>query len=196
MDTKACYIIFDECIKTLCDASLDDDNSDNMTNSLLNVICFDDVKKKYAEERGINQPHSCDVLYLDKNGELNFIEFKNTKSARKIKEGQLKEKAYDSLLIFADKVGERISHISQHINLIVVYNKEIFKNQTDKSKASQVQETNSYDELEGELTNFANEHIIRFKLESLKHFCFKDVFTLNREEFEMHLQKIQPQQAS
>ncbi len=192
MNVNECYMLFDTFTATLKETSKDDTKHQYMTESLLDVISFDKVKLKYAEERHlVDKPHSCDAIYLDNNGELNFIEFKNSKNKRKIKEMEIKEKVYESILMFLDKTDKRISEIAENVNFILVYNKEALEKNT-KNKYLDSKDISSFKEIEGEFTDFAKTHIIHFNLESLKNFCFKEVYTLNREEFEEHLKNICP----
>ncbi len=174
--------------KTLEETSLDDSKIPHvyMTNSQHEVIDFDLFKEEYARTRGIDDPCSCDAILLDKNNELNFIEFKNLASIRNFNKAEIKEKVYCSLLIFSDKVSHTISKFASHINFICVYNKEIDNKKTKKN----VQTSASSVAITTAVSSYAETPIIRFGFESLKEFCFKEVYTFTQDEFEEHLEKI------
>lgn len=186
------YNSFLEHKSTLKETSLDDSDKEHltyMTESSLGVIDFDLFKETYAQERVIQEPCSCDALLLDKNNELNFIEFKNIASRRNLNRKDIREKVYCSLLMFSDEVNHTLKDITKHVNFIFVYNASLDDNQNGTPNTN-IQRSQSYRNFTQFATNQARTPIIRFGFDIFKTFCFKEVYTLNQEEFEEHLKNI------
>ncbi len=192
MKTNEIYTSFLSHKSTLKDTSLDDSDKENqkhMTELLLEAVDFDLVKEEYAKSRIISEPCSCDALLLDKNNELNFIEFKNIASKRNFKTSEIAEKVYCTLLMFSDKTTHTVTDIAQHTNLIIVYNSSIDAKKENKSPKA-IQPSASYTMIAQATSKEAKAPIIRFGFDSFKSFCFKEVYTLNQEEFEKHIESI------
>lgn len=178
---------FSNFITTLKETSLDNANNVYMTESFLEVIDFDAFKEDYAQKRELNEdntPRSCDALFVGKDKQLHFIEFKNGKSKRGKRPSEIKEKIYDSLLVFLETTGTTISEISQYANVIVVYNEHLRKND------SVVEASTSYNTIVHSVSTAAKKPLIQFGLASFKKYCFKEVQTLTPSQFEKHLQSL------
>lgn len=115
-----------------------------MTSLELEVIDFDGVKNDYIKDLKLKcTPTSNDALCIMDN-ELYFIEFKNGKMDRK-QLGDVKQKVYDSLLIFTDIINKGISYTRKNLNYILVYNKYHRPNPNEKLDKGEVQESRAYD---------------------------------------------------
>lgn len=185
--------LFKENKSSLKETSKDSDSSNPecMTNSEIEVINFDKVKESYIKDMKLSYtPCSNDALYIDKNGELYFIEFKN---------GIIKphtifnvyNKIYDSLLIFNDIVGKNISFCREHVNFILVYNegKNLSGNYDNENKNSFKDcEIKNQDSSKARIGKYfyskAKKKYIRFGLERFEKLYFHEVFTYTEQEFE------------
>lgn len=164
------YPILNNHQTSLRKTSKDDNNKNNisfMTESMLRVINFDAVAKEYARNHKLKGiPTSNDALFVH-DEHMFFIEFKNGVIDKKTQHN-IKEKIFDSVLILTDILNESISYTRKTIEYILVYNGE----------------KNSRRELACRVSKMANTHFIEKGLEKFKGYCFKDVYTYTKEEFE------------
>ena len=166
-----------------------------MVESDFEVIDFDEVKNCYISELGVKvleTPKSNDALF-ELNGELYFVEFKDGNMQKEIH--NVKRKIYDSLLIFCDIVKENISFTRQHMNYILVYNKEkseeyiksIIKKSEKQPKQldkTEQNDTPSFDDFVENMKELSDSELDIFGLEKqFKNLYFKNVFTYNKERF-------------
>ena len=161
---------YETSISNLKETSFDGSNEEYMTESSLSVYNFDKVVKDYCKTRKIKKytPSSADVFYQCKNNEVYLIEFKNGK-IDKYEISKIKKKILESLLIITDILEIHISDTRENFNFIFVYNKE---------------KNTSYEDIMQTVNDYAinDNSTTSFKL--LKKIFFKEVFTLNKEEFE------------
>ena len=174
--------IFKNNMSSFMETSKDTDSETikYMTQSDIEVINFDQVKDDYIKDMKLsNTPCSSDALYISKNGELYFVEFKNG-LMKKDKVYNVYNKIYDSLLIFNDITGKNISFCREHVNFILVYNESKNPYKTD--------EVSMEDSPKARIGKYfiskANKRYIRFDLERFKKIYFRDVFTYTETEFE------------
>lgn len=181
MDTQHNGIdIFKDNMDTFEEVSKDTDSKvpDSMTKSQIKTINFDKVKEAYIKGmRLTNTPCSNDALYITKDGEYYFIEFKNGKMTRD-KVFNVYNKIYDSLLIFNDIVGQNISFCRDKVNFILVYNES--KNPNEDMG----QEENPRIKIGKHFSKKAKKQFVRFDLNRYKKIYFKDVYTYTEKEFE------------
>lgn len=161
---------------TLQEASWDDNNEKDMTISKLSVINFDDLKKDYVENLKLSQIKSNDALFVN-NGDYTFIEFKNGKIDNTEKVFKIYSKIYDSIIIYLDLdvFQGTIENMRNKMTYILVYNKAY--RHTEKFEGSE------HDFLRKMLISSKAERI-RFGLRKFKGYCFKNVHTYSKEEFE------------
>lgn len=156
--------------------SKDDNNKNNvsfMTESKLDVINFDAVVKDYAREHKLNSiPTSNDALYISDDGRILFIEFKNGVIDKETRYN-IKEKIFDSIFILTDILEKNISYTRENVEYILVYNEE----------------KNSKNFIANHICQKADTHFIEKGLERFKGYCFKDVYTYTKEEFENNFVK-------
>ena len=191
---------FNENWNTLKELSKDDSNRANvifMTESSLNAVDFDAVKRCYANNIGLSEECACslDALFLPPQKRLVFIEFKNGKLKGTYHE--LGNKIRDSLLIFCDISACGISETRKKAEFVLVYN--IGKNQRKKEEKvcvvkreeterdTEEDESPSLDALMKEVAKLAKEEIVRFGLERFEGLYFRKVHTYSSEEFEKYL---------
>lgn len=163
--------------KTLKETSYDNDQC--MTNSQIKVICFDDfVKEEYCPNRKlIGALSSNDALYCCE-GKYVFIEFKNGKLIKRNNDEirKLEKKNINSMFILLDLTKNSFHELSEKTDYILVYNKE--KNDISKIGDYFIKQGKSKKEIQD------NDEIISFGLEKFKGYCFKNVHTYSKEEFE------------
>lgn len=155
-----------------------------MTESQVDVINFDKVKEAYAREKGLkSHPKSNDALYIQSGDIDTFIEFKNG-YMEKGKGPELKEKIYDSLLILMDIIDENISYTREHLNYILVYNGGKNSDNENINPKTTMQDSPAREEISKSVFKLAKERKIRFGLDKFKGYCFREVATYTKEEFE------------
>lgn len=166
-------------IKELKEVSEDDSDKTNiqyMTESSLEVIDFDEVKKQYHSNLKLvhDSPKSFDCFTLFNENQV-FIEFKNGIIEDKEKRREIKEKSYCSLLMFCDITDKTLSYMRKNIDFILVYNKE----------------KNSKEFIKQHYASKAGQELILFSLQGLKTLYFKNVHTYTQDQFEKYLEKMQ-----
>lgn len=176
------YEIFQSNTSSLKQASKDDANNVYMTECDKEIINFDKVVKSYCREARVSSVDSNDALVISNDGETAvFIEFKNGYVNNKTQYKLLK-KIYDSMFVFTDITNENISSTRQYLNYILVYNEE--KNADESNPKTEYRESKSRDEIDRILLGYGKETHIKYGLEFLKGYCFKDVYTYTKHEFE------------
>lgn len=181
--------IFKDNMSTLKETSKYNHNDNSlyyMTNSFLDAVDFDAVKDSYISNLGLcNKPKSNDALVIEADGKSTFIEFKNIHISKR-EEFDLRKKIYDSMFIFTDIIGQGISYTRRQTDYILVYNKE--KNNPTEDKKTNVQVSKSRDQIAKGLISLGNKKYIKFGLEIFENYCFKNVYTYTREEFNIFLE--------
>ena len=175
------YEILKKHKTTLKETSKDNHNGASvyMTNSVLEVINFDDVKSEYCNPLSLAEiPKSNDALYINSTTDATFIEFKNGVFDNP-KIYSVRKKIYDSLLILFDIIGKNISFTREHMDYILVYNET--KNPDPKKRYNP---STSRDEIDSKLLGFAGERKINFGLDKFQGYCFRNVYTYTEDEFE------------
>lgn len=183
------YPIFNRNITTLKETSKDDDHEVYMTESVRPVINFDKVKDEYIRGLGLAIiPQSNDALFEDdEKGDIVFVEFRNGA----VKEFEVRKKIYDSVLIYSDITSSSISSMRKTVKYILVYNEgKEAKSRTEDVKETFVEPSESYDTIAKGTGKFAKQPYVKFGVNIFKNYCFKDVRTYTKEEFEAYLKKI------
>lgn len=176
------YEIFKSNTSSMKRTSKDDTNNAYMTECIKEVINFDKVTKNYCRNICISSVNSNDALIVSEDGQsATFIEFKNGYVNAKTKDKLLK-KIYDSIMVFTDITNKSISSTRQFLNYILVYNEE--KNPDKSNPETEYRESQSRDEIDKILLGYGKETHIKYGLEFLKGYCFKEVNTYTKSEFE------------
>lgn len=177
---------------TLKQTSKDDNNEEYMTESTIKVINFDSVGgDKYSKNNRLNiQLKTNDVLFLHNNKKYTFIEFKNGKlldKTNKIDIKKLKDielKILNSLFALGDIEEKSLSSLKEITDYVLVYNEE----KNTPNERNSISEIGNYfinqGNISSEKTKTEKEEIICFGLEKFKGYCFKNVHTYSKEEFE------------
>lgn len=119
---------YDEHVKTLKDISYDSDNKEYVTDSLIEVVDFDEYQETYLKSIDSKYKKPCFVDALcTLNGDWCFIEFKNGR----IDSRQIDEKVVNSVIVVMVKEDIKPSGLKKHSKLIVVYNAEHEQNTTN-----------------------------------------------------------------
>lgn len=157
------------------------DESEYMTESLLEAINFDKVKDKHCRALKLSSlPNSCDALY--QGDEIFFIEFKNgSMNPRKIYE--IHKKIYDSVIIFMELTGFKINEVREKVNFILVYNESKTKEYLGENN-KRIQTPKSYNILLDKIGGLAKINISKFDLSQYQKYIVKDVYTYTEKEFE------------
>ena len=178
---------------TLKQTSKDDNNEEYMTESQIKVINFDSVGgDKYTRNNNLSiQLKTNDVLFLHNDERYTFIEFKNGKlldksnriDIKKLKDIELK--ILNSMFVLGDIEEKSLNTLKEITNYILVYNEE--KNSpNEKNSISEIGNyfVNQGSSLSVGENTFDKDEIICFGLEKFKGYCFKNVHTYSKEEFE------------
>ena len=178
---------------TLEQTSEDDNNGEHMTKSQLKVINFDSVGgKKYTRNNNLSiQLKTNDVLFLHNDERYTFIELKNGKlldksnriDIKKLKDIELK--ILNSMFVLGDIEGKSLNTLKEITNYILVYNED--KNlPNEKNSISEIGNyfVNQGSSLSVGENTLDKDEIICFGLEKFKDYCFKNVHTYSKEEFE------------
>ena len=177
---------------TLKQTSKDDNNQEYMTESTIRVINFDSIGgDKYSKNNKLNiQLKTNDVLFLHNDKKYTFIEFKNGKlldKTNKIDIKKLKDielKILNSLFVLGDIEEKSLSSLKEITDYILVYNEE----KNTPNERNSISEIGNYfinqGNISSEKTKTEREEIICFGLEKFKGYCFKNVHTYSKEEFE------------
>ena len=172
--------------------SKDDNNEEYMTESRIRVINFDSIGgEKYSKNNRLNiQLKTNDVLFLHNNKKYTFIEFKNGKlldKTNKIDIKKLKDielKILNSLFVLGDIEEKSLSSLKEITDYVLVYNEE----KNTPNERNSISEIGNYfinqGNISSEKTKTEKEEIICFGLEKFKGYCFKNVHTYSKEEFE------------
>ena len=178
---------------TLKQTSKDDNNEEYMTESQIKVINFDSVGgDKYTRNNNLSiQLKTNDVLFLHSDRKYTFIEFKNGKlldrsnriDIKKLKDIELK--ILNSMFVLGDIEEKSLNTLKEITNYILVYSEE--KNSpNEKNSISEIGNyfVNQGSNLSIVENTFEKDEIICFGLEKFKGYCFKNVHTYSKEEFE------------
>ena len=190
-------MMMNDMLKKYNNSSLKDTSKDNkeyMTNSeKIKVINFDNLSKKgYSKMlrlKGQSFPFKTnDALYLDvENNKFIFIEFKNgsfsvnEKNFKEKELPQLELKIIGSMYILQEITRKSFEELREITDYILVYNKE--KNPHIFSAV----DMGNYIVNLGTLNNKKIRNLkegISFGFEKFKGYCFKNVHTYSKEEFE------------
>lgn len=163
-----------------------------MTESNYPVINFDEVKEEYMKALALCElPKSNDALFYEGDKIWVFVEFKNARVSKTL-QYELRKKIYDSVLIFTDITSTGISFMRNHMKYILVYNEEANKDNSQdlnliKKQSEFVQQSKAYDDLAKTIMNYGKNEIICFGLKIFLNYCFKEVHTFTKHEFEQYL---------
>ena len=190
-------MMMNDVLKKYNNSSLKDTSKDKeeyMTNSeKIKVINFDNLSKKEYRKmlklEGQSFPFKTnDALYLDvKNNKFIFIEFKNgsfsvnEKNFKKKELPQLELKIVGSMYILQEIIGKSFKELREITDYILVYNKE--KNPHIFPAVDMGNYIVNFGTLNNEKVKKFKEGI-SFGLEKFKGYCFKNVHTYSKEEFE------------
>jgi len=190
-------MMMNDMLKKYNSSSLKDTSKDNeeyMTNSeKIKVINFDNLSKKgYSKMlrlKGQSFPFKTnDALYLDvENNKFIFIEFKNgsfsvnEKNFKEKELPQLELKIIGSMYILQEITGKSFKELREITDYILVYNKE--KNPHVFSAVDMGNYIANLGTLNNKKITNPKEGI-SFGLEKFKGYCFQNVNTYSKEEFE------------
>ena len=102
----------------------------------------------------------------------------------KSRDEEKEEKIYDSLLILTDIIGESVSYTREHLNYILVYNEVKNSDNENINPKTKMQDSPAREEISKSIFKLAKDRKIGFGLDKFKGYCFKEVATYTKEEFE------------
>lgn len=185
--------MFENYLSDLKCISIDDSVQpvEYVTSSTKSAVNFDAVAKEYWKSRNLSEIKSIDALIYTNGGKLAFIEFKNGFLGKKEKYG-IRKKIYDSVFILGDIVSMKFSEIRDNVEFVLVYNRDKNLNNPDEDfqRKEELQHSKSFSIIENHVGKYAKQEIICFGLSGFKNYCFNDVHTYSKDEFEDYLQKI------
>ncbi len=133
-------------------------------------------------------PKSNDALYYDAQGNVVFIEFKNGRISLQVQR-KLRKKIYDSVFILTDIAKCGISQMRCEVVYILVYNEE--RNPIEPQNPKHIPDSLHMTQIGQAILGFAQEELIQFDLEDFQGYCFKEVHTYTKEEFEKYLERVE-----
>lgn len=175
------YEILSKNISTVKETSKDIDNNEYMSECEMPAVNFDRVVECYCEKCSIATMTSNDSLVIA-NGDATFVEFKNG-YIDKSTIYNIKRKNYDSVLILSDITRTTVSDMRKSLSYILVYN-EVKNKENPQSNQEKVYESKSKDAISKAIHKKAKKPYIKYGLEMFKGYCFKEVFTYTKAEFE------------
>ena len=174
-------IALEKHLKSISEISYDKSNNEYMTDSMLKAVDFDEVKNQFVSTmgtRGCPAPRSNDALYIDRNDDYYFIEFKNGK----INNYELMQKNYDSTFILAVVLSEKFEILKKKLNYILVYNETKYPN--EKVEDRYVQESAYRDKIGKNFSKKSNTSFVKFNQGFFENYLFSKVYTLDKSEFQ------------
>lgn len=170
---------FNDYSKTLESLSLDSSNGEPMVHCQEHAIDFDAFLEAYFKQcyskKCSKVPESVDaVLFVD--GKYTLIEFKNGRMDKE-KCHNVKCKIAHSLLVIMDHQNIGIDYVKNNISFVLVYNnKTAFKKEPDLKQYKKM--------IASGVMQKAKTRIIHFGLDIFKETYFKDVLTIEKDEFQ------------
>ena len=181
------YKFFRDNISTLKEQSKDTskDSISYMTESTINSVDFDLVKRSYLNSLGLSEERlkSVDSLVNLNNG-IAFIEFKN--GSLKGLKNDLYLKINNSLLIFNDITKYDLTFLRNNSEFILVYNEKI--SPLNKEEEKEKENMSGSRVIIGDyFMKKAKKEFVRMGLGKYKTSFFRDVHTYSQDEFEQFL---------
>ncbi|MDE6233164.1 MAG: hypothetical protein K2M60_07455 [Lachnospiraceae bacterium] len=163
-------------LKSIKKISADTTNKEFMLQSDLKVIDFDKFSKKYAHKFKIPiLPKTVDGLYISKNDEWTFIEFKNGS----IKTVDIYRKIYDSLIMLVEMGYLTWENCRNNAQYIVVYN----ENEYGEKYLECRKEQNNL-KIQSHIRSLAKQPRKLFDLKNLNGYLVNKTSTLTQIEFQ------------
>ena len=161
----------------------DEDMSHRMFN-------FDGIFDKFSKKIRGEKNMSCDGYYEKTSQDTYLVEFKNQEEG-KIDKKWLKNKIYDSIATVVMNENVTRTDVAGRVTVIIVYNDANHGEKTD-SDYSTSEAFNRFSEKLGELSGRKDVDSLpkKFDLERYKGILFKDVYTVDRRNFEKYFLKI------
>ena len=162
------------CLCPLRETSIGGENGLALTDINVEAYNFDKLMEEYIKKNGIrntSQKESCDALYIavGSKQEICLIEFRSGKISKDL--NNLKSKAYSSLLVLTDILNTTISTTRISVSLFLVYDKEINPDNEKVANARAV-------------ALRTNNRFVRFGLRKFEGLYFKEVHTIDKNEFD------------
>ncbi len=159
-----------------------------LTESTVDSANFDSFKNKFCRQfsPALQNIRSVDALISSNQG-CCLVEFKNGY----FDISQLHSKIFDSFIMYCEVMNVTASQTRECLDFVLVYNREKFR--TEKVESNGLKDTVpfsiSYEKMKNNLGNLAKKTITDLGLEKYRTFCFRNVYTFDKEEFNDFLEK-------
>lgn len=168
--------------KNKAKSKLSETSKDDKGNAVVDyqnpVYNFDSITSDIAGIYRVKKPHkSCDALYIKDDEHIYLMEFKNIRKSR-IPKKELHQKAYDSIMTLQMAFFPKLSldELKKRVVLIVIYN--------DAGIVEKEQDSVSFDAFKSKLSGLSkSQNKILFGLEIFRGILYKDVMTLEKQEY-------------
>lgn len=171
-----------DCICTLCNTAKDTSNKESMCSSLIKVVNFDRIAKRYSAQMKLKKmPTSVDALYVDSKQKWFLIEFKNGS----VDSVNIYRKAYDSSIILSNLFTHiDFEFIRKNVIFILVYKPEKCKAQPRIKPCPARDKTMRY------IQERAQTETVLFYFDKLEDYLFKEIHTYPLDVFEQKFIKV------
>ena len=180
---------------TLKQTSLDDSQKVDgkriklyLTESTLDSANFDSFKNKFCRRfsPALQNIRSVDALISSNQG-CCLVEFKNGY----FDISELHSKIFDSYVMYCEVMNVTASQTRENLDFVLVYNREKFRTEKVKNNGSNntVPFSPSYEKMKNHLGNQAKRTITDLGLEKYRTFCFRNVYSFDKEEFNEFLER-------
>ncbi len=165
-------------------ASYDDAKREYLVEHDLPVYNLDDIKEYVCRNLRDNSfTKSVDAYYVREDGREYLIEFKN-QNPEDVPRRAIKEKAYDSLYLLLLTFDQRksLEETAKNVSLVVVYNEKA----SGIYQATHYNKSSSFDKMVqkfGQLAKAGNSRPIRFGISYLKGRLYREIYTVDVEDF-------------
>ena len=164
-------------------STLNETSKDDEGNTVVDyqnpVYNFDIITRDIADIYRVKKPHnSCDALYVKDDAHIYLMEFKNVRKSR-VPKKELHRKAYDSIMTLQMAFFPELSldELKMRVVLIVIYNND--------GIVEKEQDSISFDAFKSKLSSLSkSQNEILFGLEIFRGILYKDVLTLEKQEYE------------
>lgn len=176
---------FEKSKKTIKEVSIDDINDEYLCDSDKEIIDFDEVKRLYTNSIGFSEDvsKSVDAIFMNKDEKIIFVEFKNTKIDKSVRD-EIITKLFDSVHILMAITRYKYEHIFEKSEFILVYS------ESKNKSAENIYKTGKYFErILDKGHKLIKFNLDKFKKKNKQEIRFSDIHTYNEREFEKYIEK-------
>lgn len=127
-----CPPMYNDFVQEVRKCSCDENNKRTVVDKSDLIVCFDEVKEKYASHKVGAFPCSVDGLFIDECSDFVLVEFKSGSVDLK----QFVQKIYDSSLILIDQQNKTVKWLRENVRLILVHAEKDVNDEKDLNDAA------------------------------------------------------------